>query len=123
MGEMAFCSAVTLCFASIFSLVSAALLAIAFSTDNWQTIIVQREALKQEAERTNNEAILNNFDRSPLYYPVLEAFSGNVSMGRRPKLPSWEMICPCLRLRHGAIISITTFPMTPEKPRTFPRKT
>ena len=43
---MAFCSAVTLCFASIFSLVSAALLAIAFSTDNWQTIIVQREALK-----------------------------------------------------------------------------
>ena len=35
---MAFCSAVTLCFASIFSLVSAALLAIAFSTDNWQNI-------------------------------------------------------------------------------------
>ena len=45
-SKMAFCSAVTLCFASIFSLVSAALLAIAFSTDNWQTIIVQREALK-----------------------------------------------------------------------------
>ena len=36
--KMAFCSAVTLCFASIFSLVSAALLAIAFSTDNWQNI-------------------------------------------------------------------------------------
>ena len=40
---MAFCSAVTLCFASIFSLAAAALLAIAFSTDNWQTISVNRE--------------------------------------------------------------------------------
>ena len=43
---MAFCSAVTLCFASIFSLVSAALLAIAFSTDNWQNISVRRENLQ-----------------------------------------------------------------------------
>lgn len=43
---MAFCSAVTLCFASIFSLVSAALLAIAFSTDNWQVISVDRAELK-----------------------------------------------------------------------------
>ena len=40
---MAFCSAVTLCFASIFSLAAAALLAIAFSTDNWQTISVNQE--------------------------------------------------------------------------------
>ena len=39
---MAFCSAVTLCFASIFSLAAAALLAIAFSTDNWQTISVNK---------------------------------------------------------------------------------
>ena len=44
--KMAFCSAVTLCFASIFSLVSAALLAIAFSTDNWQTINVHRAKLR-----------------------------------------------------------------------------
>jgi len=65
---MAFCSAVTLCFASIFSLVSAALLAIAFSTDNWQTIIVKREELKQEAERANNEDILSKFETSPLYF-------------------------------------------------------
>ena len=43
---MAFCSAVTLCFASIFSLVSAALLAIAFSTDNWQVISVRRAELR-----------------------------------------------------------------------------
>ena len=40
---MAFCSAVTLCFASIFSLAAAALLAIGFATDNWQTITVQPE--------------------------------------------------------------------------------
>ena len=43
---MGFCSAVTLAFATIFSLVAAALLAIAFSTDNWVTIKVEREELK-----------------------------------------------------------------------------
>lgn len=43
---MAFCSAVTLCFASIFSLVAAALLAIAFSTDNWQVVNVKRDTIK-----------------------------------------------------------------------------
>ena len=44
--SMGFCSAVTLAFATIFSLVAAALLAIAFSTDNWVTIKVEREELK-----------------------------------------------------------------------------
>ena len=43
---MAFCSAVTLCFAAICAVVSAALLAIAFSTDNWQVISVDREKIK-----------------------------------------------------------------------------
>lgn len=42
---MGFCSAVTLAFATIFSLVAAALLAIAFSTDNWITINVNRKDL------------------------------------------------------------------------------
>ena len=37
---MGFCSAVTLAFATIFSLAAVALLAIAFSTDNWITIHV-----------------------------------------------------------------------------------
>ena len=46
MVTMAFCSAVTLCFASIFSLFSAALLAIAFSTDNWENIKVDRDVIK-----------------------------------------------------------------------------
>ena len=43
---MAFCSAVTLCFAAICAVVSAALLAIAFSTDNWQVISVKRDKLE-----------------------------------------------------------------------------
>jgi hypothetical protein len=43
---MAFCSAVTLCFASIFSLVAAALIAISFSTDNWQVVTVKRDLIK-----------------------------------------------------------------------------
>ena len=46
---MGFCSAVTLAFATIFSLVAAALLAIAFSTDNWITITVDRDLLKVSA--------------------------------------------------------------------------
>lgn len=46
---MGFCSAVTLAFATIFSLVAAALLAIAFSTDNWITITVERDLLKVSA--------------------------------------------------------------------------
>ena len=43
---MGFCSAVTLAFATIFSLVAVALLAIAFSTDNWITISVDRSKLQ-----------------------------------------------------------------------------
>lgn len=51
---MAFCSAVTLCFAAICAVVSAALLAIAFSTDNWQVISVDREKIKVSISTTNN---------------------------------------------------------------------
>ena len=43
---MGFCSAVTLCFAAICAVVSALLLAIAFSTDNWQVIRVDREKIE-----------------------------------------------------------------------------
>lgn len=71
---MGFCSAVTLAFATIFSLVSVALLAIAFSTDNWITITVKRTVLKdsieslmsqQDKTKAEVEADLTN---SPLYY-------------------------------------------------------
>ena len=52
---MGFCSAVTLAFATIFSLVAAALLAIAFSTDNWITITVERDLLKVSARVMRSE--------------------------------------------------------------------
>ena len=45
---MGFCSAVTLAFATIFSLAAVALLAIAFSTDNWLTIHVNRGEVQVE---------------------------------------------------------------------------
>ena len=44
----------TLAFATIFSLVAAALLAIAFSTDNWITITVDRDLLKVSARSERN---------------------------------------------------------------------
>ena len=43
---MAFCSAVTLCFAAICAVISAALVAIAFSTDNWQVVSVNRNNIQ-----------------------------------------------------------------------------
>jgi hypothetical protein len=71
---MAMCSAVTLCFASIFALGSAALLAIAFSTDNWQVIKVNREEVKKQAleqadcDQLNVNDTNSDFFTSPLYY-------------------------------------------------------
>jgi len=59
---MGFCSAVTLAFATIFSLVAAALLAIAFSTDNWITITVQRNEIKQ------TDPLPEHINDSPLYF-------------------------------------------------------
>lgn len=61
---MGFCSALTLAFASIFSLVSVALLAIAFATDNWHTITVRRDKIKGLDEFKGKEMV----DNSPLYF-------------------------------------------------------
>merc|ERR1712079_126238 len=60
---MGFCSAVTLAFATIFSLVAAALLAIAFSTDNWITINVNRNQLRNKADISDQD-----LNQSPLYF-------------------------------------------------------
>lgn len=71
---MGFCSAVTLAFATIFSLVSVALLAIAFSTDNWITITVKRDVLKDNLESLVTQLDKSESDvkmdmkQSPLYY-------------------------------------------------------
>merc|ERR1712038_248932 len=60
---MGFCSAVTLAFATIFSLVAAALLAIAFSTDNWITLNVNRNQLRNKADISDQD-----LNQSPLYF-------------------------------------------------------
>jgi len=71
---MGFCSAVTLAFATIFSLAAVALLAIAFSTDNWQTITVQRGKLKDETSKLakyygkTEEEVAKDLEESPLYF-------------------------------------------------------
>jgi len=65
---MAFCSAVTLCFAAICAVVSAALLAIAFSTDNWQVISVDREKIRDALDSNPNLDILEKLESSPLYF-------------------------------------------------------
>lgn len=63
---MGFCSAMTLAFATIFSLVSVALLAISFSTDNWITISVNREKIQVNLSiifvKKNIVLINNNID-------------------------------------------------------------
>merc|ERR1712165_301169 len=66
-ASMGFCSAVTLAFATIFSLVAAALLAIAFSTDNWVTIKVDREELKTQLLQAGKISA-DDFNQSPLYF-------------------------------------------------------
>jgi len=90
---MGFCSAVTLAFATIFSLVAVALLAIAFSTDNWITITVKRNDLKDkiselenQLEKTRGEVELD-MDESPLYFTrtrglFRECFPGEKSEDR-----------------------------------------
>jgi len=85
---MAFCSAVTLCFASIFSLVSAALLAIAFSTDNWQVISVRRAELRQAAQDNRNEDILSQFDNSPLYFTRTRGLFRECFPGEKTNAPT-----------------------------------
>jgi len=82
---MAFCSAVTLCFASIFSLVSAALLAIAFSTDNWQNISVRRENLQSLED---NPLYANDFNTSPLYFGRTRGLFRECFVGEKINAPA-----------------------------------
>jgi len=67
--KMGFCSAVTLAFATIFSLVAVALLAIAFSTDEWINISVERDTIKKDIDIKDKDAVWKeHFDTSPLFY-------------------------------------------------------
>jgi len=88
---MAFCSAVTLCFASIFSLFSAALLAIAFSTDNWEVISVSRNKIQDIIENNPNDElyqrISEKFDSSPLYFTRSRGLFRECYPGDKTKAP------------------------------------
>lgn len=86
---MGFCSAVTLAFATIFSLVAAALLAIAFSTDNWITITVERDLLKGKAASlaagwNKGEAEVESLlDQSPLFFTRTRGLFRECFLGER----------------------------------------
>lgn len=63
------CSAVTLSLATITAIVSTALLAIAFSTDNWVYIEVKRSAIQAyAAKRGGQEALLESMNTKYYYY-------------------------------------------------------
>jgi len=85
---MAFCSAVTLCFASIFSLVAAALLAIAFSTDNWQVVTVKRELIKDLLETNPNPDVSDKFNSSPLYFTRTRGLFRECFYGEKSRAPT-----------------------------------
>jgi len=89
---MAFCSAVTLCFASIFSLFSAALLAIAFSTDNWEVITVQRKELGEALQDNPNDEILSKFNSSPLYFTRSRGLFRECYQGDKSKAPQGDIV-------------------------------
>jgi len=86
---MGFCSAVTLAFATIFSLVAAALLAIAFSTDNWITITVDRDLLKGKTaslaagwNKAESE-VETLVDQSPLFFTRTRGLFRECFLGER----------------------------------------
>jgi hypothetical protein len=91
---MAFCSAVTLCFASIFSLAAAALLAIAFSTDNWQTISVNKQYNAAEVAPENVAKDLNlttiEVKQSPLFFTRTRGLFRECYPGPKDKAPNHE---------------------------------
>jgi hypothetical protein len=76
---MGFCSAVTLAFATIFSLVAVALLAIAFSTDEWLSISVDRAKIKE------NKDVKSEFNSSALFYTRSRGLFRECFFGEKPE--------------------------------------
>jgi len=76
---MGFCSAVTLAFATIFSLVAVALLAIAFSTDEWVSISVDRAKIKE------NKDVNSEFNSSALFYTRSRGLFRECFFGEKPE--------------------------------------
>merc|ERR1711994_892130 len=94
--KMGFCSAVTLAFATIFSLAAVALLAIAFSTDNWLTIHVNRgevqddadrEALAQKMARSTDPESVAKISNSPLYFTRTRGLFRECYPGQKSEAP------------------------------------
>merc|ERR1712038_1589527 len=94
--KMGFCSAVTLAFATIFSLAAVALLAIAFSTDNWLTIHVNRGEVQDDADRealaqkwlgsTDPESVAK-ISNSPLYFTRTRGLFRECYPGQKSEAP------------------------------------
>merc|ERR1712004_318226 len=94
--KMGFCSAVTLAFATIFSLAAVALLAIAFSTDNWLTIHVNRGEEQDDADRealaqkwlgsTDPESVAK-ISNSPLYFTRTRGLFRECYPGQKSEAP------------------------------------
>lgn len=95
---MGFCSAVTLAFATIFSLVSVALLSIAFSTDNWLTIRVQSNKLKDNIDSLaaqldkTREEVEADINQSPLYFTRTRGLFRECFPGEKDDAPKGERI-------------------------------
>jgi len=89
---MGFCSAVTLAFATIFSLVAVALLAIAFSTDNWITISVDRSKLQDALDSGTAEFSKEQFEQSPLYYTRTRGLFRECFPGEKTEGPKEGMV-------------------------------
>jgi len=98
---MGFCSAVTLAFATIFSLAAVALLAIAFSTDNWLTIHVNlrgkdlqddgdRQALAQRWLGSSSPEDVAKISNSPLYFTRTRGLFRECYPGQKSEAPQRE---------------------------------
>jgi len=61
------CSAVTLSIGTVAAVLSVALLAIAFSTDNWLRVDVKRERLRERLTR-ESDSLPEDFDTNPIYF-------------------------------------------------------
>jgi len=92
---MGFCSAVTLAFATIFSLAAVALLAIAFSTDNWLTISVKTEGSEEDVRSWQAGRYGKSVDEikaSPLYFTRTRGLFRECYPGQKTDAPNGKKV-------------------------------
>ncbi|XP_021936685.1 uncharacterized protein LOC110838113 isoform X2 [Zootermopsis nevadensis] len=89
------CSAVTLSLATITAIVAVALLAIAFSTDNWMYIEVKRAQIHQyAAKRGDQESLLENMNSKYYYYTRTKGLFRICYPKERPPTGKSVLRCP-----------------------------